>query len=156
MIPSSRYRPSTMPGLERMNTSAIGPASSEQSRACRPPLSPASGRGGGIVPIRAADRSSEGTLPPRLRNPLTGIEPKIDRPETGTQTAPRARLMRLPEAARYLSLSYWTVRDLIGSGEIPTVRLPSPGTRDGRSLRRILIDVRDLDALIAKWKERSA
>ena len=41
-------------------------------------------------------------------------------------------------------------------GTIPAVRLPAPRAKDGRMLRRILIDVADLDGLIAKWKERTA
>jgi hypothetical protein len=41
-------------------------------------------------------------------------------------------------------------------GTIPAVRLPAPRATDGRLLRRILIDVADLDRLISTWKDRSA
>jgi excisionase family DNA binding protein len=65
----------------------------------------------------------------------------------------RARLLDLNAAADYLGISYWTVRDLIHAGELPTVK---PRGRDGRTIRRILIDVQDLDTLIERWKEREA
>jgi hypothetical protein len=45
---------------------------------------------------------------------------------------------------------------LVMSGTIPAVRLPAPRATDGRMLRRILVDVSDLDGLIAKWKDRIA
>ena len=53
------------------------------------------------------------------------------------------RLFSLNRSAEYLGVSYWTVRDYIFRGELPSVKLG----------RRVLIDVRDLDALIAKYKE---
>lgn len=55
------------------------------------------------------------------------------------------RLVDLHEAGAYLSLSYWTVRDLVFAGKLPTVRVPG--------VRRILIDRHDLDRLIEAWKE---
>ena len=66
------------------------------------------------------------------------------------------RLLSLPEAARYLGLSWWTTRELVLGGTIPAVRLPAPRATDGRMLRRILIDVTDLERLINKWKDCSA
>ena len=59
------------------------------------------------------------------------------------------RLFGLHEAARYLNLSYWTVRDMVATGAIPRVRLPLNGARD---LRRVLVDRADLDRLIAASK----
>ena len=35
----------------------------------------------------------------------------------------------------------------------PPFRIPSPRARDGRVMRRILIDSRDLERLIERWKE---
>jgi excisionase family DNA binding protein len=61
--------------------------------------------------------------------------------------------MDLRTAAAYLGCSYWTLRDLVLNGHIPTVRIPSPRARDGRAMRRILIDSRDLERLIDRWKE---
>ncbi len=53
------------------------------------------------------------------------------------------RLLDLQAAAHYLSLSYWTIRDMVSRGEIPHVRAG----------RRVLIDVRDLDRWIDRNKE---
>jgi excisionase family DNA binding protein len=55
--------------------------------------------------------------------------------------------MDLRTAAAYLGCSYWTLRDLVLNGHIPAVRIPSPRARDGRVMRRILIDSRDLERL---------
>src|SRR5438105_7305247 len=63
------------------------------------------------------------------------------------------RLMDLRTAAAYLGCSYWTLRDLALNGHVPIVRIPSPRATDGRALRRIFIDSRDLDMLIERWKE---
>jgi excisionase family DNA binding protein len=68
-------------------------------------------------------------------------------------TSPGGRLMDLRTAAAYLGCSYWTLRDLVLNGHIPAVRIPSPRARDGRAMRRILIDSRDLERLIERWKE---
>jgi excisionase family DNA binding protein len=64
------------------------------------------------------------------------------------------RLLDLHEAGNYLGVSYWTVRDLTQAGVIPIVRMPN-ARRKGESVRRVLIDVQDLDVLIASWKERA-
>src|SRR5205823_7007705 len=63
------------------------------------------------------------------------------------------RLMDRRTAAAYLGCSYWTLRDLVLNGYVPAVRIPSPRARDGRALRRTLIDSRDLELLIERWKE---
>jgi excisionase family DNA binding protein len=52
------------------------------------------------------------------------------------------RLLTLPEAATYLGLSTWTVRDLTWKGRLPVVRIT----------RKLLFDLRDLDALIDQEK----
>jgi hypothetical protein len=56
-------------------------------------------------------------------------------------------------AATYLGCSYWTFPDRVLSGHIPAVRILSPRANNGRAMRRILIDSRDLDLLIERWKE---
>lgn len=61
--------------------------------------------------------------------------------------------MDLRTAAAYLGCSYWTLRDLALNGHVPIVRIPSPRAKDGRAMRRILLDTRDLDMLIERWKE---
>lgn len=65
------------------------------------------------------------------------------------ETRPRARdghkrLFTLNEAGAYIGLSHWRVRSLIYSGQLAYVRLG----------RRILIDLKDLDALIDSKKHR--
>jgi hypothetical protein len=58
------------------------------------------------------------------------------------------RLVDLEGAARFLSVSTWTVRDLVASGLLPLVKLPAPrGT-----LKRLLFDVRDLHRLVEESK----
>jgi len=62
------------------------------------------------------------------------------------------RLVDIEGAAKYLGISYWVARDYIASGKIQTVTLPGMKPREGerpkRSLRRILIDIRDLDKFV--------
>ena len=65
------------------------------------------------------------------------------------------RLLDVRAAGRYLGLSYWTVRDLIFAGTLSTVKFPCPRAGDGRVIRRVLIDRRDLDALIEEHREAS-
>jgi excisionase family DNA binding protein len=71
------------------------------------------------------------------------------------------RLLNVEEAARYLGISFWTMREFVNAGSIPTVRLPRPRTDRMRrrrpvtdTVRRLLIDRLDLDALVECWKER--
>jgi hypothetical protein len=49
-------------------------------------------------------------------------------------------------------VSQWVIRDLVAAGRLPRVRLPLD---DARDVRRLLIDVRDLDQLITVAKERA-
>jgi len=55
------------------------------------------------------------------------------------------RLLSQKQAATYLGISYWTIRDLIFSGEIPFV----PITR-----KKKMVDMMDLDAYINRKKNR--
>jgi excisionase family DNA binding protein len=60
-------------------------------------------------------------------------------------TQPRVsepRLLSQQEAAHYLGISYWTVRDLVFRQEIPFIKFG----------RRILVDRRDLDAYLDRSK----
>lgn len=54
------------------------------------------------------------------------------------------RLLGLKEAAAELGISIWTLRDLIGDGQIKAVQPPG--------VRRIWIDRRDIDRAIEAWK----
>lgn len=56
----------------------------------------------------------------------------------------KKRLFSIPEAAEYLALSPWTIRELIWKGALPKVQ-PN---------RRILLDIRDLDTFIERNKIR--
>ena len=126
--------------------------------AVAPPAGVRPGDGGRLEKTRPATRRE---APPGIGSTsLAGLDPKTGRPDSrrtsGRGTAGTARLLSLPEAAAYLGLSWWTTRELVMGGTISAVRLPAPRATDGRMLRRILIDVADLDGLIAKWKDRSA
>jgi len=66
------------------------------------------------------------------------------------------RLSDLKAAATYLGLSYWTMRDLVIAGRLPTVKIPCPRSGDGRTIRRVLVDRHDLDAFIEQSKEIAA
>jgi excisionase family DNA binding protein len=60
------------------------------------------------------------------------------------------RLLDL-EAATYLSVSPWTIRDLEAKGVLPRVRVPLP---DGGELRKLRFDRADLDRLIEEGRSR--
>jgi excisionase family DNA binding protein len=66
------------------------------------------------------------------------------------------RLLDLKAAAMYMGLSYWTVRDLVIAGRLPSVKIPRPRSGDGRTIRRILLDRYDLDEFIEQSKEIAA
>ena len=70
------------------------------------------------------------------RTPNPGV-PKVSPAQT-------RRLLKLDEAATWLGVSTTTVRRLMWSGKLPSVRI----------LRRIRIDIRDLDQFIERSKER--
>ncbi len=53
------------------------------------------------------------------------------------------RLLDYKSAGAYLSLSYWSLRELVLNGEIPHVKFG----------KKILIDRQDLDAWIERHKE---
>lgn len=69
---------------------------------------------------------------------------------------PLPRLLSLRQAAVYLGVSFWSVRDFVLAGFLPTVQLPPLRPREGErrkaNLRRVLIDQTDLDAFIEKRK----
>jgi hypothetical protein len=70
--------------------------------------------------------------------------------------------MSLALAGQYLGVSEWTVREWIYAGDLPVVRARRPRTASALkhrpqsdALRRVLIDIADLDALAASFtKER--
>ena len=66
------------------------------------------------------------------------------------------RLLSPREAATYLGVSFWTIREWVLAGYLPTVDLPALRPREGdqvkRSLRRVLVDRADVDAFIDSRK----
>jgi hypothetical protein len=74
----------------------------------------------------------------------------------GVPTTIAPRLMNLHQAAAYLGLSFWTVRDYALQGLIPVVTLPALAPREGErpreTLRRVLVDRNDLDTFVERCK----
>jgi predicted DNA-binding transcriptional regulator AlpA len=64
-----------------------------------------------------------------------------------------ARLLDLGSAATYLGISRSAVRQLVDSGQLSRVLLPSP-RRPQETLDRFLVDKAELDAFIERNKER--
>jgi hypothetical protein len=63
------------------------------------------------------------------------------------------RLLDLGNAAPYLDISRSAVRQLVESGQLSRVLLPSP-RRPDETLDRFLVDKIELDAFIERNKER--
>src|SRR5262245_14920698 len=64
--------------------------------------------------------------------------------------AVRPRLLGIAGAAAYLGIEPRAIRELIAAGALRPVRLPGGA---GRPLRRTLLDMRDLDALVDRARE---
>jgi hypothetical protein len=71
------------------------------------------------------------------------------------------RLMSLKAAGKYIGISSWLLRDYVLSGILRPVRLPGSRLRKSgrvisdsksRSMRKIMLDRADLDALIEESK----
>ena len=82
-----------------------------------------------------------GTGPPQDRDSRDPLTPAADSQSAALDN--RRRLLTLEEAAEYLALSTWTVRDLVWKGRLRVVRLT----------RRLHFDRRDLDRLIEEAKD---
>jgi predicted site-specific integrase-resolvase len=77
----------------------------------------------------------------------------------------QTRLLNLHEAARYIGVSYWTMREYVLDGIVPRVSLPSSRRRKKGGVvvrragdigaRRIYVDRTDLDDLIEQSKQHS-
>jgi hypothetical protein len=105
---------------------------------------------------------------PRAESPVSSVcghSAGMTKPETQARSsltkgatdvrsdAPRTRLLDLKSAGAYLGVSYWTMRDLVFGGIIPSVKIPCTRAGDGRAIRRILVDRCDLDTFIENNKE---
>ena len=97
------------------------------------------------LPLAAASERLRGK-PGRPRKPA----PDPVAPIAAAAAGLPPRLLDVGGAAAYLNVSSWSIRDLIASGRLPRVRLPLGGDRE---LRRLLVDVRDLDNLVDVAKE---
>ncbi len=88
--------------------------------------------------------------PPRANAPQT-------RPIVEGLAPVTPRLLGVREAAHYLGISAWSIREWIAAGVVPCVKvlLPTTTKRRGETCRRVLVDVRDLDTLIERWKAKS-
>jgi hypothetical protein len=65
------------------------------------------------------------------------------------------RLLDLRAASAHSGIPLWTLRRLIWNGAIHVVRLPSLDGREGKPMRRVLLDRADLDRWIDARKERA-
>jgi excisionase family DNA binding protein len=90
-------------------------------------------RGHGVVQPRAA-----ATVPDGPPDTLT-VAPTL----AGRAAMPTPRLMTLAQAAAYLSMSIWAVRELVWKGTLRAVRIN----------RRVMLDRRDVDHLIDRAKD---
>jgi hypothetical protein len=59
------------------------------------------------------------------------------------------RLMTVKSTGQYLGVTVWRVRGLIHAGVLKPVRIP---LGNGAEERKHLLDRRDLDELIERWK----
>lgn len=71
------------------------------------------------------------------------------------------RLLTLREAARYLGVSAWTMRQMINTGQVPVRKLKRPATAaalrrrpTGETMRMLRVDRHDLDAFVDADVER--
>ncbi len=71
------------------------------------------------------------------------VKPRTRDGQSRAQTLPR-RLCAIAEAARFLAVSTWTVREMVWRGDLPHIR----------NGRRILLDLRDLEAWVERTKVR--
>ncbi len=81
-----------------------------------------------------------GTVPSEESVNRGSPEGTVDR---RTNVLPAPRLLDYKAAGAYLSLSYWSLRELVLNGEIPCVKFRT----------KVLIDRRDLDDWIEANKE---
>jgi excisionase family DNA binding protein len=85
-----------------------------------------------------------------LKDRMSGHGPDQKSPDGGRSRLSKAspvgpRLFSQREAATYLGISYWTLRDLTFRGDVPYVKIR----------RRILVDRVDLDTYLDRMKVRS-
>jgi len=82
-------------------------------------------------------------MPVRRRNLHTALAVVPVAESAAPVIFPSQRLLRIPQAARYLNRSVWRIRELIHRGELKTVGPEKP----------FVIDRNDLDAYIERAKK---
>jgi hypothetical protein len=106
----------------------------------------------GPLPLAAASDRIRG----KPGRPPVNDETKAKRAKTRLENqaaqlaAVTPRLLDLDGAAKYLSLTTWTLRDLIDNGTLQRVIIPAG---PGRDVRRVLFDRAQLDELVLRWRE---
>lgn len=122
---------------------------------------------------------SAGTVAPETRTAQGRQEPTLDTKSCVSDTEggdkkPKLpgwpRLLDLAAAASYVGLSEAMLQEYVHDGTLPVTRPVRPNTqrahgiRAGKrtrrtvaseTVRRLLIDVRDLDAMVDQWKRRA-
>jgi len=96
--------------------------------------------------------------PRKVSGHVPGIAPQQDGGNKGQRWSALAlsaiapRLMSLEQAALYLGVSPWTVRELANKedGVLKRVRIP---LKNNGELRKLLFDRQDLDRVIEGWKK---
>jgi hypothetical protein len=69
---------------------------------------------------------------------------RVNRTITKAQRTYNPRLLPLKEAAKWLGLTTWAMRERIWAGDIPVIRFPGG--------RKMFIDVQDMEAFIQNNK----
>ncbi len=94
----------------------------------------------GVVTERAETGHRTGTVV--LEKPVNGGSPE-GTSDRATNGLPAPRLLDYKSAGVYVSLSYWSLRELVLNGEIPHLKFG----------KKVLIDKEDLDAWIEQRKQ---
>ena len=90
--------------------------------------------------IRPKPGDSSGTVMSGTRGSKGSQNSTLDKKTNGL---PLPRLLSYRDASAYMSLSYWSLRELVLNGEIPHVKFG----------KKVLIDRKDLDDWIETHKE---
>lgn len=65
----------------------------------------------------------------------------------------KGRLINMDQLGAYLGISRTQARELVVFGHIPSVKMPQPRAVDGRAMRRMLVDLGDVDTFIERHRE---
>jgi hypothetical protein len=74
------------------------------------------------------------------------VQKQAKKARESKHSAPGPRLLLLKDAAKWLALTVWAMRERIWAGDIPVVRFPGGW--------KMYIDTRDLENLVQKNKTR--